>query len=268
VAADEKLYKFTGNSGWIRSVPSKPSKIGHWIYEMVCTLHTGKPFLIYIRLQDSVVKLGHSVPILDVVKDWSNVIQKLGNNTILVADSYYASTTTVNYLNNMSPPVSFLLGCNSSRFSDLVEVVSTKVSRPFEWASLYRQDCQLMFTMNWYENEALSKKYCMSNIYEKRPRDRDDHITTEIPNFDLYKEIFSGCDKFNRMLHQRTWPYSTGGKGRSGSLANIRDFALSSILLNCINVFESLESECVENRSYLSYMLELSDMLYERFVVE
>lgn len=36
VAGDEKLFHYTGNSAFIRSVPSKPDRIGLWNYELTC----------------------------------------------------------------------------------------------------------------------------------------------------------------------------------------------------------------------------------------
>ena len=34
MSGDEKLWRFTGESGWVRLVESKPDKIGHWIYTL------------------------------------------------------------------------------------------------------------------------------------------------------------------------------------------------------------------------------------------
>jgi hypothetical protein len=36
VAGDEKLFKFTGKSHWVRLVPNKPDKIGLWSYMLTC----------------------------------------------------------------------------------------------------------------------------------------------------------------------------------------------------------------------------------------
>jgi hypothetical protein len=46
VVGDEKLFHFTGNSGWIRLCPKKPDRIGLWHYELCAKLSTGKSILI------------------------------------------------------------------------------------------------------------------------------------------------------------------------------------------------------------------------------
>lgn len=46
VCGDEKLFRFTGNSGYIRMCPNKPDRIGLWTYEL--TAQVGK---IHFRIQ-------------------------------------------------------------------------------------------------------------------------------------------------------------------------------------------------------------------------
>jgi hypothetical protein len=40
-AGDEKLFKFTGRSPWVRKVPNKPAKIGTWSYELTIKVNIG-----------------------------------------------------------------------------------------------------------------------------------------------------------------------------------------------------------------------------------
>jgi len=51
VAGDEKLLHFSGNSGDIRLVPSKPDHVGLWFYELCGYLSNGKPFLPTLLLK-------------------------------------------------------------------------------------------------------------------------------------------------------------------------------------------------------------------------
>ena len=53
VAGDEKLFHFTGVSGNVRLVISKPDKIGLWFYELCCTLKSGAPYLLDFKLHDN-----------------------------------------------------------------------------------------------------------------------------------------------------------------------------------------------------------------------
>ena len=49
VAGDKKLFHYTGETGYIMKVPSKPTRIGLWIYQLVCELENGLPFLIHFE---------------------------------------------------------------------------------------------------------------------------------------------------------------------------------------------------------------------------
>jgi hypothetical protein len=46
IAGDEKLFHFTGNSGDIRLVVSKPDRIGLWFYEVVAQLANGCYYML------------------------------------------------------------------------------------------------------------------------------------------------------------------------------------------------------------------------------
>ena len=97
IAGDEKLWHFTGASSCVRLVPSKPGKLGLWMYELCCTLPDGSAYLLYFRMHDN--RQGAPVPVADVVKEWANVILTVGKTgeanpnpyTMLVFDSYYTS---------------------------------------------------------------------------------------------------------------------------------------------------------------------------------
>ena len=51
VAGDEKLKHFTGNSGNIRQILSKPDRIGLLFYELVGYLSNGLPYLLHAMQQ-------------------------------------------------------------------------------------------------------------------------------------------------------------------------------------------------------------------------
>ena len=60
VAGDGKLFHFTGNTAYIIQVPSKPAKIGSWIYQLAATLGNGLPFMVYMRMMAVQPFLGES----------------------------------------------------------------------------------------------------------------------------------------------------------------------------------------------------------------
>jgi hypothetical protein len=53
VSGDEKLFHFTGLSGNVRLVISKPDRIGFWIYELCGRFANGWPFLLDVFMHNS-----------------------------------------------------------------------------------------------------------------------------------------------------------------------------------------------------------------------
>ena len=49
LAGDEKLFRYTGNSGYVRMCPNKPAKMGIWSYQAVVFLANELPFLVYTK---------------------------------------------------------------------------------------------------------------------------------------------------------------------------------------------------------------------------
>ena len=62
VAGDEKLLHFTGNSGDIRMVLSKPDRVGLWFYELCVKLSNKTSYLLYFKLHHSDEARGISIP--------------------------------------------------------------------------------------------------------------------------------------------------------------------------------------------------------------
>ena len=75
VAGDEKLLHFTGNSGDIRMVKSKPDKVGLWFYELCALLPNELQVIVYFRLQRSNPRSAETIKTKDILKDWADVIQ-------------------------------------------------------------------------------------------------------------------------------------------------------------------------------------------------
>jgi hypothetical protein len=71
VAGDEKLFHFTGDSGDIRLVLTKPDRIGLWFYQLCAPLHNGASFLLWFKLHHSDAFLGENIPVASVVPESS-----------------------------------------------------------------------------------------------------------------------------------------------------------------------------------------------------
>ena len=84
-----------------------------------------------------------------------------------------------------------------------------------------------------------------------------------IPAYDLQKASFSNCDKFNRELHGRTWPFKHGGFKRLGDEGAEDDFAFTTLLLNAFNAYRDIGDKKDEYQNFTSFCNEVADSLYD-----
>ena len=144
VSGDEKLFHFTGNSCYIKFVPSKPSRIGLWMYQLVAQLSNGIPILIHMRMQAVETARGERAPVHQVVRDWRSVIDSFSHRCILVFDSYYFSVDSVNVLeeplaSGHPSRVKFIGAVTPTKFP-LCEAFQGRVTIPGQWDGLYHRD--------------------------------------------------------------------------------------------------------------------------------
>ena len=62
-----ETFNFTGISGDVRQVPSKPDGIGLWFYECCARLKCGKAFLLSFQMHHD---MNGAIKVSDVVKQW------------------------------------------------------------------------------------------------------------------------------------------------------------------------------------------------------
>ena len=55
-------------------VPSKPSRIGLWMYKLVAQLGNGLPILIHMRMLAVETIRGERTPVHDIVRAWRDAI--------------------------------------------------------------------------------------------------------------------------------------------------------------------------------------------------
>ena len=94
-----------------------------------------------------------------------------------------------------------------------------------------------------------------------------DHKRREghIPGFDEYQENFSGCDSFNRRLHDKRWPHHYGAKAYSVEIQAGHDFLLTCTLVNAHHLWKSQD---FANRSHVSFAQFTSDLAIELIEVD
>ena len=130
--ADEKLYHFTGQSGYIKQVLNKPARIGHWFYQLTTSFSSGRIYLMYVKIHNSISGVS-TIPVSSVVNDWIKVVHRAGivdvdfnPNTVLVFDSYYTSLDSINLLREAVPKVPWVGGVNRQRFQTMADTLEEK----------------------------------------------------------------------------------------------------------------------------------------------
>jgi len=73
----------------------------------------------------------------------------------------------------------------------------------------------------------------------------------------FYKFAFDACDRFNRNLHDRSWPHARSGRGTRGDFLNQHDFAMAVLLQNVFALFDEL-NESYDN-SVVSWKFDGTD---------
>lgn len=259
VAGDEKLLHFTGNSGDIRLVLSKPDRVGLWFYELAMPLSNGRSYMLYIRLHSANKAVGESIPCSEVVKSWANVVQRLGDpNTLIVFDSYYLDATGRRYL--VENNVKFVAAVTKERFANIFDKLKDKVERPGDWAGIHNPITRESAVYYWDKDENISKKLVISNALTKTT---SRNCNENIPIYDIYQVTFKSCDIFNKSLHDRTWPHRHGGHSRCGDSGLQHNFALSCILQNVFNCYLDYHKIDPKTRNFVDMCIELSDAIYQ-----
>lgn len=262
VAGDEKLARFTGQSGDIRLVPSKPARIGLWFYELTALIDEKTPYLLDLMMWSVDSTRGETQPVKDVVARWSNIIKSLTEQSqmcLLCFDSYYMDNAGRQYL--LEKDIKYLASINKTRFKWFVSRVEPAVHKPGEWNALYNESTNEIFVYYFSRNRDIGRKYVMGNVMNhikntKQPAD-------EVPGYDLYALMFSVCDRYNRKLHDKTWPHKQGGHGMLGDAGKQDDFAFSCSLQNIISVYRSLNKLSNDPMDFQQYCLDLREELYK-----
>jgi hypothetical protein len=245
IAGDEKLFHFTGMSGDVRLVPSKPDKIGLWFYELCTKLSCGLPYLLHFRLHtsaDGVIKVS------DVVKQWAQVRTSIGrelapdvnDKTYLAFDSYYLDAESRSYLKEQG--VRYSASVSKCRMSPEVSLVhGDEPDKIGAWSAIYNDITQELFTQHYDTQKGVGQKYNLSfGLIRSEDKVKVREQADLIPGYDVYKSMFECCDSFNRNLHDKSFPHKRGGRLVPGHFGRIHDFLFACILQNTFNLWVEL----------------------------
>jgi hypothetical protein len=257
-AGDEKLFHFTGNSGDIRLVITKPDKVGFWFYELCAPLCYGGSFLLWTKLHhvEEISSIG--VPVSSVVRSWIEAMQRLqGPGTILTTDSYYLDSTGRELLKESG--LKYIASITSQRFKQFFDILGPKVQRPREWAGLFNPETSESVVYYYSCKNSIQKKMVISNVFRKIEKKTSKQT---VPIYTHYKFSFAACDEFNKGLGDRSWPHKKGGRNCPGDRGCQHDFMLSCILQNVFNSYRELSRRSTENISFMDLCLILADEIH------
>jgi hypothetical protein len=259
VAGDEKLFKWTGESSWLRMCPNKDDYIGLWFYMLCGRLSSGKSFLLYTKSHTVETVLGGTVYCSQVMSDWGDIVttKSTEQKTFLVADSYYLDHAGYEILTEKKVP--FVCAIQECRFAALAKKARTKSRHEGDTALLYNDDSHDMFVTHWYADAKKGRKFVMSNAYTRSAG------TTRkgyVPGCDDFTLTFNSCDHFNRDMHDKTWPHRCATAPRQ-----LHNYHFTCMLLNTMNVWMWLTNKSENSVSFKDFGLDLADELYEYSVM-
>ena len=270
VAGDEKLFHFTGDSGDIRLIISKPDRIGLWFYELVAPLANGQYYMLYLKLQTS---RNGDAPVENIVRDWINIVKFTGvastemdlpnPKTMLVYDSYYQVEGGRQAC--IENHVKFSCSVRPDRMQAQRKLLQKAESeKPGDEETIYLERTNELFTYHYDRQKGVGKKYNLTHgLIRSEVSAKVKENTGVIPGYDMYKAMFEACDRFNRNLHDKHWPYKRGGKGRKGEWGTSHDFFMACILQNTFSAHSQILGYDPKSLSFKQKCEKLSDDMYE-----
>ncbi len=295
VAGDEKLWKFLGESGWLRKVLSKPDKIGHWFYELCLALSNGRSFLLNLKLHKAAEEEG-IIHVDSVVKTWTEVIERKkqhGVECFLAMDSYYWSAATRKVLYQSGIP--YAASCTRERLGFLGDVDEENtlldtipVTKPGDTRGLENLETAELIIHHLDTNPDIGEKFVAGRGLERYvvldPKQKSsipNYKAHLVPLYSVYKELFAVCDHFNvyyftstlldhclnrffRQLKKRLDAFGYGGRDHNGTLGNIHSFYFSSILVNIYNAYDDAlpEKHKDKDMSFGDFVKELAQDMW------
>ena len=271
VAGDEKLWRFTGNSGNIRLCISKPDKVGFWFYELCAMFSNGLPYMLQLLMHNSTKE---SVKVVDIVKGWIAIVKEVGSDfvpegelpnpkTYLACDSYYVATESRSAL--VESGINFCASVQKDRFANEVKMIHPPghVPKTGEWRGMYNPRTDERFVYHYDTQKGVGIKYNLSKGFERcLVLNTIKQHSNRIPCYDNYKTFFEACDHFNRNLHDRYFPHKRGGFGRSGEDGEHNDFIMACVLQNTFNAYHHINNANVGSITFKQMCDNLSDDIF------
>ena len=164
---------------------------------------------------------GNSIKTVEIVKDWTDITTTLGGDdanpdAITCFYSYYLCNNGRDHCNKEKK--NFIAAIQRNRFESICSHLSGFAHEKGQVAAVYNQKTDELLIKH-YDPEHYSPKYVLSNAFRKSKKSKTlkkRSRKSTIPVYSEYVEMFNLCDRFNRNLHERTWPHKSGGLHKKG----------------------------------------------------
>ena len=143
---------------------------------------------------------------------------------------------------------------------DFGTVLEPMVEKPGDYAGSFRAATGEILVHHWNSNHTVGQKFVLSNAFQRHAGRATRKGTIVVS--DEYKAMFSICDKFNRALHDRTWPHRHGGGTHVGDWNAVHDFYFSSTLQNVFNAWRCLNNIGRGQFQFRDGCIQLSNQLF------
>lgn len=158
----------------------------------------------------------------------------------------------------------FTASIKPDRFKGLVRCVHSPGSddKIGEWRGLCNTTTGETFIYHHDTQKGVGKKYNYAKGFiRSTERAKVTEHKNRIPVYDYYKVMFESCDRFNRRLHDKSWPHRRGGNAVSGEAGVHHDFLLACVLQNTFNAYFAATGQNYEGVSFKDFCHDLADSL-------
>ena len=257
--ADEKLFRFTGKHAFVRKVPNKPAKVGLWFYQTVLMLEGELPYLVYSRLHDSDKTIQKTVKTTEIIQDWMTLSHKFKNQTIVVMDSYYMTKDGATVVEKNAGHV--IAALQPNRFSKIFKFMDENVKQAGDLCILYKETTKETMVLYHNKKSEIGKKLVYSNCHTKI--DNQKPPKHHVPVYDHYGQAFGHCDKFNKAIASKNFPFRVGGGRRTGPEASIMDYIVVSLLMTSYHAYLYTQKKKPKEYPFRSFTEDLAVELVE-----
>ena len=129
--------------------------------------------------------------------------------------------------------IRYVAALKSDRFRNIVQLLKPPVRNTGDSAWAWNEARKEAAVYHSSRDTNVGKKFTLTNCFE---RSSNPQPQNRVPIYDEYKVMFSGCDKFNQSLHNRTLPFRLPNDINKARDENIRNYLVTSAVINTWNI--------------------------------